>query len=225
MPEWDPGFVCKHPMPGFGCNIPDTIFLGFLFYVSAIISCCLLIFNIKKSKSKKAILDQTSLFWVFLTIFQVYRGTVALVPFHWTVTSFKIFFTGMDHILMFIPMCLVILILFDLLFTYRNPGTNAIIFFRSLFILFLFTFLTLGIVLSIVDLQNGSDPDASLSLWCACTDLILAIFFALPAFSLLDAVTYPMVQPEDVCCVNFCKVGILAYVIIFCLRMLYNGTH
>jgi hypothetical protein len=125
---------------------------------------------------------------------------------------------------MFIPMCLVILILFDLLFTYRNPGNTAVVFFRSLFLLFLVTFVLLGVVLGIIDLHTEADIEASIILWCACTDLMLTIFFALPARSLLEAVTYPMVQPEDVCCVNFCKVGIVLYVLCFGGRMLWNGT-
>jgi hypothetical protein len=87
------------------------------------------------------------------------------------------------------------------------------------------TFVALGTVLSTVDIDNSSDVDESLSLWCACTDLILALFFALPARALLEAVTYPMVQPEDACCVNFCKVGIAVYVLLFGGRMIWNGTH
>jgi hypothetical protein len=119
-------------------------------------------------------------------------------------------------------MSLVILNLFELLFNYRNPGTNGIAFFHALFILFIITFVILGTVLSFVD-PTGS-PDRALSLWGACTDLILAIFFALPAASLLEAVTYPIVQPEDACCVNFCKVGIVGYVLLFLGRMIWNGT-
>ena len=222
---FDKAFVCKNVMPGIGCNLPEMVTLGCAFLLAAIVSILLMIDNCRKSKSKVSILDQTVWFWIFLLIWCLYRGATLLVPFNWTLITFKICFVGLHHILLFIPMCLVILILFDLLFTYRNPGTNAIVFFRSLFILFLLTFITLGIVLSVVDLENESDPEESIALWCACTDLILAIFFVLPARSLLKAVTYPMVQPEDACCVNFCKVGILCYCAVFFIRMFYNGLH
>jgi hypothetical protein len=94
------------------------------------------------------------------------------------------------------------------------PGTNGIAFFLWLCFFFLFSFLILGITLSVVDLTKAADQ--ALSLWCACTDLILAI-------SLLDAVTYPLVQPEDACCVNICKVGIVGYVCLFGGRMIWNG--
>ena len=212
-------------MPGFYCGYGEMDFLGLLFWASSIVSICLLIFHFKNSKSKCRVVDQTFLFWVFMIIWQVYRGMVQLFFFPWSPKYFLIFFTSTNHILLFIPMCIVILILFDLLFTYRNPGMNAIIFFRSLFVLFLFTFVALGITLCFVDLGNEKDPDMSLSLWCACTDLVLVIFFLLPAKALLDAVTYPMVQPDDAKCVSFCKIGLYFYAIVYCLRLLWNATH
>jgi hypothetical protein len=121
-------------------------------------------------------------------------------------------------------MCFVILILFSLLFVYRNPGTNSVKFFRMLFLLLLLIFVALGAVLSAIDVKAEEGTYASLALWCACTDLILGTLFALPARALLDAATYPMVQPEDTCCVNFCKVGIVLYVLLFAGRLLWNGT-
>jgi hypothetical protein len=217
-------FVCTYVRPGLECNYGESIVLGVCFWVAALVSFGLLIHSLRKSKGKIPC-DQTAFFWIFLTIWQTYQGIVSIFAFSWDIRSFKLWYQALNHILMFIPMCLVILILFDLLFNYRNPGNNAIVFFRSLFVIFLVTFVLLGITLGLVDLDSESDLEASLTLWCACTDLLLAVFFALPARSLLEAVTYPMVQPEDVCCVNFCKVGIFLYVLLFGGRMLWNGTH
>lgn len=218
-------FICKNVMPGFYCGYGEMDVLGILFWLTGFISILMLIFHIKSSKNKCKIFDQTFLFWVFMILWQFYRGTVQLFYFKWNEKSFKIGYTSANHILLFVPMCLVILILFDLLFTYRNPGMNAIIFFRSLFILFLITFVALGITLCLIDSSNENDPDLSLSLWCACTDLVLVIFFILPARSLLAAVTYPMVQPDDAGCVNFCRVGLVLYTLIYTLRLIYNSTH
>ncbi|EAY15813.1 hypothetical protein TVAG_159860 [Trichomonas vaginalis G3] len=122
-------------------------------------------------------------------------------------------------------MCLVELILFNLLFSYRNPGLNAIIFFRYLFLTFLITFVVIGLIILNVSSGTSADPDRPVSLWAACTDIILLIFFILPARALLKAVTYPMVQPDDVHCVNLCKVGLYTYATIYVARMLWNITH
>jgi hypothetical protein len=222
MDGFNKTFVCAHAGSGIGCGFVEAILMSVLFWVVGCISLFFLIQAIRTSKPGCFIKDQTVLFWFSILIWQLYHGAITLFPFHWDTVSYIRYFDAANHILMFIPMCFVILILFELLFNYRNPGTNGIAFFRWLFCLFLLTFLILGITLSFVDLTKAADQ--ALSLWCACTDLILAIFFTLPAISLLDAVTYPMVQPEDACCVNFCKVGILGYVCLFGGRMIWNGT-
>jgi amino acid transporter len=118
-----------------------------------------------------------------------------------------------------------ILILFELLFTYRDPGVNAVKFFKGLFTVFLFTFLVLGLIISLIALRYKRDADRSNALWYACTDTVIAIFFTIASKALLGAVTYPMVQPQDVPCVNFCKVGIVVFVVLLSGRVIWNGTH
>jgi len=208
---------------GFG----ESTALSVFFWISALGSVFFLIFTIRKSKYRLVIRDQTVLFWAFISIWQMYRGAISVHDFSSATVdrTYRVMYSSLNHLLMFIPMCLVILILFELLFTYRNPGSNAITFFRALYLLFMFTFLVLGIVLSVVDMKSEENIGDSIVLWCACSDLILSIFFALPAHSLLEAVTYPMVQPEDVCCVNACKVGIILFLLLFGGRTLWNGTH
>jgi hypothetical protein len=127
--------------------------------------------------------------------------------------------------MLFIPMALVILILFDLMFTYKNPGDRAITFFRSIFAVFFGTLLITGAIVTLVSATAYTDVDDSLSIWAGSTEFILALFFGLPARALLRMVTYPLVQPEDVMCVNFCKVGIAAFTILFLGRAVWNTTH
>jgi hypothetical protein len=225
MAPFDRDFVCANAFPGLRCDLGEMTALGILFWLSGLISGISLVLNIRRSKARFFLLDQTVLFWLFVSLWQLYHGAISVVPFPWTTVTFRLWYQALNHILMFIPMCLVILILFDLLFTYRNPGHNAMLFFRTLFVLFLLTFVVLGGVLSVVNVRGEKDAYASLALWCACTDFILAIFFALPAKALLSAVTYPMVQPEDECCVSFCKLGIAVYVLLFGGRTLWNATH
>jgi hypothetical protein len=225
MAPFDRDFVCANAFPGLRCDLGEMTALGILFWLGGLISGIFLAINIRRSKAKFFLLDQTVLFWLFVSLWQLYHGAISVIPFPWTIPTFRLWYQALNHILMFIPMCLVILILFDLLFAYRNLGNNAMLFFRTLFVLFLLTFLVLGSVLSVMDVKGEKDAYASLALWCACTDFILAIFFALPAKALLNAVTYPMVQPEDECCVNFCKLGMAIYVLLFGGRTLWNATH
>jgi hypothetical protein len=216
---------CINATPGLGCNLGEMIFLAVAFWAASLVSAYFLIYTIRKSKSRCFLQDQTVLFWIFLVIWQLYHGGITLIDFHWNLATFRLVHEALNHILMFIPMCLVILILFELLFTYRDPGTNAIAFFRMLFILFLITFVILGVVLSIVDVAASNDAGESLSLWSACTDMVLTIFFALPARSLLDVVTAPMRQMDDVRCIMLPRIGIWLYVVLFGGRAIWNGSH
>jgi hypothetical protein len=220
-------YWCRTALPGLECGYPESLALGVLFWLSALISIILLIRDVRKPTRRFVLLDQTILFWVFIAIWQTYRGALLVVAIHWTPPTFRIWFVSVEQMIAFIPMCLVILLLFDLLFAYRNPGTNAVFFFRVLFLLFLVLFLGMGILLCLLDSSGEEDQDAdlSMSLWCACRNLVLAIFFAIPAHALLKAATYPMVQPEDACCVNFCRVGIVLYVLLYGGRTLWNATH
>lgn len=221
----DKGFVCTRPMPGVYCSLIEVIILGVFFYISALFSLFFLQLNIRKHKCKHfKFLDQTTLFWLFLFLWQIYRGTICIATFDWDWKSYKIFYVGLNHIFQFIPMSLTILIIFDLLFTYRNPGSNAIRFFTSIFILIIVTFVCLGMTLALIDLEND-DSDISLSLWCACSDFIIACMFILPSRQLIKAVTYPIVQPEDKGCINFCTIGQYFVFFIFIGRMLWNFCH
>ena len=218
--------TCFYVSPAVKCGIWENLALGILFYLAAIVSVYFLFNNCRKSKSFLKNINKTNLFWFMMIIYQLFRGTISIAPIQYNFITIKIVFLGVHHILLFIPMCLVILILFDLLFSYQNPGSNATDFFKWLFILFLVTFVGLGIALSIIDMnEESSDPEMSLSLWACCTDIILMLFFVIPAWSLLKAVTFPMIQPEDQKCVHFSRFGIFLNSTIFFLRALFNFLH
>jgi hypothetical protein len=222
---WTPGQRCINTTPGLGCGVLwEMVLLGIGFWVAAGISAFFTVYAVRKSKARFFFQDQTILFWIFLTAWQVFEGAITLFDFPWSLITYRLAHEALKHILIFIPMCFVILIVFELLFTYRNPGANAISFFRMFFSLFLVAFVIVGVVLSVVDLHGGN-ADESLSLWCACTDIILAIFFGLPARSLLEIISYPLVQIEDLRAVTLCKVGIALYVVLFAGRSVWNASH
>lgn len=221
----DTYFACNMSLPGIGCGYPEFIALASLFYIAAIVALFFLFKHIKSSKGTCKFIDQTFFFWFFMFTWQVYKGTIHMFKFNWDPQTFLMYNASLNHVLYFIPMCLVILILFNLLFSYRNPGLNAIVFFRALLSLFLITYVVIGIIIIRVTSAEGKDPDQRLGLWCFCTDFILLLFFVIPAKALLNAVTYPMVQPDDVKCVNFCKIGLILYSLLMSLRMLWNFSH
>lgn len=217
-------FVCKTVMPGVYCHLPEMVALGCLFFLSACLCIFFLVYHQRKSRTGCTWTDDTVWFWVSTSIWHFFRGIVSIFAFPWTEISYELYFLGLNHILLFIPMSLMILTLFNLLFLYRNPGSNAVAFFRVLFLTFLIMFLLIGVLLVFMNTE-GQNSEETISLWTACTNFVLAVMFFLSSRALLKAVTYPAVQPEDARCVGICKLGMVVFLLLFLARMCYNFFH
>jgi hypothetical protein len=225
MVGFNESFVCRAARPAIRCDYYEMYVLGILVFLNVIASLYSLYSYASKSQRGFTLCDHATLFWVFMAVFQLYLTIMFIAPIPWTLTSLQICRLTVSYLLMLITMCLLILILFDLLFTYRNPGTNSVIFFRYFLLIFLLVTVALGVCLSILDIKNEADVDKSLSLWAACSDLVLVIFVFLPARKLLRTITYPSVRPEEVGCIRFCWVGLTLFCVLFSGRILWNVTH
>ena len=116
-------FVCKNAMPGIGCNLPEMIFLGCLFFILGCVCIVFFVLHIKiKRKSKEQVFDLMLLFWITMAIFLLYRSIIQIFPFNYSVHSLLIFQGGINAILALIPISIFVLLICELLFTYRNPG-------------------------------------------------------------------------------------------------------
>ncbi|OHT17383.1 hypothetical protein TRFO_41038 [Tritrichomonas foetus] len=225
--DFNKTFVCRYATPAFGCEIYEMVGIGAFFFGASIYSIYYFVNYNKKKKirGKNYFFDQNAFFWLTLIVWELFRFLLSLIPFPYNSSSLKIVFVGLHHIFLFIPMCFLILIVCDLLFSYRNPGTNALFFFQCLSVLFFFTFIGIAIYISFYDIDIPDDPEATLSLWAACSDLIILVFFTYPAFRLLSAIKYPMIQPDQRGCIKWHTFGIIIFDILFFLRMLYNAAH
>ena len=220
-------FVCNNAMPGFGCNFYEMIALGFLFAITGFICIYFLVKNLKSPihlKPRKKI-DSNALFWIFMFIWMEYRAIIFFVPFNYTTQTLLIFQGGVNAILALIPISILVLLICELLFSYRNPGYQTISFFKCVFVVFLGVFLIVGIAISFIDQEEGEDIAATLSLWHGCTDLIVLLFVTFPAHYLIEAISYPVIQPDDVKCISHSKVGTWIFGILFFIRSLYNMLH
>jgi hypothetical protein len=217
------------------CDLPEGLVLGIRYFLSCLLSLTLLFHHLRERKRQQQSSStslETICFWIVLSLWQLFRGIIRIFYFDWRALTYQLIAIGLSHILMFTAMCLMILILFNLLFAYKNPGPEATTFFRVIFIIFLITFIIVCIVmaLSITDLDNETTlddihGDSNIGLWVGATDLVIAIFFALPALQVLKAATFPEVQPNERRCVMASKVGLWLFVAVFIGRMLWNVTH
>jgi hypothetical protein len=125
-------------------------------------------------------------------------------------------------ILFFLPLSIVMLIVSEMLFQYRNPGTARTKFSRLLFFLLIGVFLFFGICLSLADQDIVGDTGNLMFLWEACTSIVIAIFVMIPAHKLIAAISFPVVQTHDAQCLRFSRIalGLFAVDVAYCF--LYN---
>ena len=217
--------TCKYAMPGIGCNIPEMLTLGILFFFGGIACIYFLIHHLKiKIKAKRrSLFDFFVVFFITMSIWMFYRGIISIFPFNYTIFSVNIVFVNVNAILFLLPLSFVILILCNILFAYRNPGTKMIIFFKILFFIFLTAFLLMTIVFLIADSQDNNRLVRTMKLWHSCTDSLLCIFFAVPAVQLMKSVAdMTLLEVKDRKCIAFSTVGIAFFCFIFILRVIYN---
>jgi hypothetical protein len=225
--DFDHDAVCRFVQPFWNCSLPEMLVVGILFYFAAAL--CLYFFFLharSAHSSSTPIFDQTAFFWLSWAVTELFFGTCRIFYFPWTPATFRLVYVMLTQILMFIANCSVVLLLFQLLFTFRNPGGEAVGFFQIVLFVFLFTFIAICVVLSIVEIgDNSTDADRPFALWCGIVQFVCTFFFVLPARALIRAVTFPVVQKEDRGCVAFSKVAVVLYALVYCGRAIWNITH
>jgi hypothetical protein len=212
-------FVCIYISAGLDCHFPEMTAVGVVFMISALVSLFFLRFLWMRSRTRAHFFDHSVGFWTCLAIWQLFYGITSIFSFHWTPRTYRAFSQSMFHILLFIPMFLLILMIIELFFIYRNPGTRAVSFFRWLILIFLVVFILLGITIILCDPATGSDSaDRPLALWCGCTDFVLCVGFACATYSLLQYISFAAIQMGSSACVNLVRLGIVIECIIFGIR-------
>jgi hypothetical protein len=220
-------FVCRYAQPFVGCDLPEMLVCGLLLYANGLLCIVFFVMHALRARAtRSSILDQTGLFWISLSVWQLFRGTCQTFYFHWNEFTLRLVYIAAAQILCFIANACVILLLFRLLFTFRDPGTTAVGFFQLLFSVSLITFVAICVILGFVVMgEETADADRPTALWAAMTQFVGALFFVLPAQALVRAVIYPTIQKENRTCVSFCRVAVWIYALIFFGRAIFNFTH
>ena len=216
-------------MPGIGCGYPENIGLGCLYILSGFccISFLLKIYFINKKRKAKldTIQKQVNIYWIFAMLWLFYRGILWIFPFNVSQKNFRLMYNGFNQILCLLPMAILILILCELLYKYYNVPEKSEIFFRIIFLVFLFVFLVIGICFSVlIDYpEDSSDVSSPLYLWSSATNIVTLVFVLVPAVYVIRSVTNPVIQPEDRKCVDWSRAGIVIFSVMSIFRCLYNA--
>ena len=219
----DDEFICKYARPGIGCGAYEILCLGILFFFAGIACLCLLCWHGRSRKKSPPLgLDFNIPFWATMAIWTFYHSIMTIFKFPWDPKTFYICAICIDSILLLLPFSFLVMIISEMLFMYRNPGTQRVNFSRIVFVLFLVIFLILGILLSMIDVEELLSANDTMMLWHSAVSLTIALFVLMPAWRLIQAVSHPVVQPEDVSCVRQSKGGLFAIFLLFLARSVHN---
>lgn len=215
-------FTCLYAMPGLGCNIPEMLVLG-IFFILGSFACIYFTFHQyknKKSDKQHSPYGYSIIFFASMSFWMAFRGVISIFPFKYTHLTYNIVFTNISTILFTIPLSFVILILCNILFTYRNPETKMIIFFKMLFFIFFIAFLFIAFVIAIANANDTEEHDRAIKLWRCCTDLIICFFFTGPAIQLIKEIAIKFPNKKFL---TISIAGVAIFCFIFILRVIYNS--
>jgi hypothetical protein len=217
-------FVCRAAHPAVNCGYPEVFAftgLGVLQAVVCLLYCVRHHFDPLPFSGTGS--DYFLWFWCGLFLYSVYHTVVVTAYLPYTPVACYLV-QAFDGILQMLPTWVVILMLSEMLFTYRNPGRTRVLFARICLALFVLVFLLLGVLFSFTDVEDMLQPGDSMLLWQGAIRLLTAVFLALPAVKLYSAITYPVLQQDDVSCVRSSAVVFGAFAAINVARSAFVLT-
>lgn len=214
-------FVCSNAMPGVGCNYPENIFQGGLHLLSGIFCFVSFIRYCRKERnSSDFILLKVIFYWLFSSVWFIYRGITWMIPFDYTITEFLFFYIGVNQLLFIIPLSILMLILSELVYLPNTSGISLNLI-RILFVVFLSAFLITGAAISTIKPKPESEniryvcqTGLPIYLWSGCVYLVIFLFVSIPATKLIRSISDPIVQPHERSCVNLSKVSLIIFIVL-----------
>jgi hypothetical protein len=91
--------------------------------------------------------DYFKLFWCALLLWLVFHTFIIAWYGPWTPTTFHLAGSCADSILQTLPIWVVVIMISEMLFTYRNPGRRRVFFSRVALVLFTAVYWILGIII------------------------------------------------------------------------------
>jgi hypothetical protein len=142
----------------------------------------------------------------------------------WTSMTYHLFGSCADTILQSLSIWVLIIMISEMLFTYRNPGRRRVFFSRVTLFLFTAMYCILGVMFSFFDPATDGQAGDLVLFWRAAAMIAIAVFVAMPSIRFYQAITYPVVQPEDLPCVRRSIVFITLIVGLAVGRGIWNLT-
>lgn len=160
-------------------------------------------------------------FWTSMLVWTIFHVIIITFKFPWTAHEYYVI-SCVDSFLRFLPLGLIMMVISEMLFTYRSPGVMQRQFSFLLFFLLLVAVLYMGVLVLYDESKTFYEPDNTILLWKTVIDLTVACLIAFPGVKLLQAVKYPVLQPDDVPCVMWSSVCIGSLFVILVVHAIYD---
>jgi hypothetical protein len=168
--------------------------------------------------------DYFKFFWCSMLVWLVFHVFVLVWYGAWTSMTYHLFGSCADTILQSLSIWVLIIMISEMLFTYRNPGRRRVFFSRVTLFLFTAMYCILGVMFSFFDPTTDGRPSDLVLLWRGAVMIAIAVFVAMPSIRFYRAITYPVVQPEDLPCVRWSVVFITLIVGLAVAKGIWNLT-
>ncbi|EAY12917.1 hypothetical protein TVAG_430840 [Trichomonas vaginalis G3] len=213
--------LCKYVASAYGCNYNEMYTLVVAHVLSLILPVYYLILYLKnRKKTDKCKVDYFLSFWVFMIITVIFRIIITICPFHYTQLSYQIVWIGINQVLLFIYVSIVIYIIMDLLYQYQGITQTINKFFKLFFALYSITFISTAVVITVYSGLQGDRE--TYYLWHAATTIMILVFAMVPSFRLIKKMTYPVIQPGKLCCMRTSNFLIGLFIFLEVSRCIYD---
>lgn len=217
----DTNLQCKYFPTALGCDAPEVWTLVAVEILGVLLPSYFLYFYLRSSKGlRQKCFNYFIMFWSLMIISFTFKSILTIVHIKYVETLYQIVYVGLNQCAFFLSMSLIIAIIIDLLYQYQGITATLNAFFKVFYVLVLLTFLGTGVFVSV---HSTVEKDTQVYyIWHASTTILICVFAIVPALKLIQKMTYPVIQPGQICCVKASYVLMFVFVLIQAGRVAYD---
>ena len=213
--------ICWYVMPGLGCGMPEFVALGVLNFVTAFASLYLL-YAQYRNQSREEGFKPHYLFWFFTFLWTGFNAVVNTFDFSYTTKSAYVIEYVISSLLFFLYFGFFMAVLMYHYFDYRPPKNSMKSLYYIIFVASRCFFIFLCVAFSFLSEDAIPVGGDCIMLWNSMCDIIFLCYTTAICYKLIAAITYPIIQPQDVRCIANARISIIIFIVLFIFRFLYH---
>jgi hypothetical protein len=219
-------FICANVHPAMHCGAPEMLIFTVLYSIQAAFCLFCFVQHVRHPVPFSAMgRDIFLFFWGTLFTWLIYHNILITAYFNWTPRNWYLAGFCVDSVIQMLPIWILLFMISEMLFTYRNPGHNRLFISRVFLIMALLVLLALGVVLSLSDVESRYGYlDDAMMFWHGVVLIVSAAFVVLPSIKLIQALSWPVLQADDAACVRASSIILIVWIVINTGRGIWDVT-